>query len=1033
MPYAIVFSLIYYIAFTVYFFLGFYILSLNRHSVLHQVWFYICFTLCIWAFSFSISNSAATSEISIYWRRVGAIGWGAFYSLLLHFILILTGKIELLKKWWIYLLLYSPIVINIFVFSIYSHIAIQQYSLIQISTGWVNIIPPSIWDRFYQVYYLSFSMIGIGLIWQWGTTSKNRTNKTQAYLLVGSIFIAILLGTFTEYIINIHFSLKVPQLGPVVILIPISVMFYCIKKYGLMAPKAETISADSGQILNNITRLSLYQYITIAFILGGFVNFAAQYFNHQEPLGSAMLFSTMMVLIGFALQLIQTLKIKTDYKDIFSGVILAISVPVMILRYIDYAGFYALGVPIIFVMVSVAFNQRWLLSLVGASTVLTLLWVWIKVPTATITTDNIDHISRIIIFGIFLAIAYNINRIYLKRLAEEGEQVRLQKLLSLISANFAVTDENNIDLKITEVLNLLGEHFKVDRILLFFFSSNESIKNHCYQWHNIGIESIIDIVAETTIADLPDWVNLQKLTHNSGIDIPDVASLPQERVDKEWLQQRQIKSILVLPLINREKVIGFFILESIKNINIFSQSEQEILKVIANNITDIWVKVEVENKINYMAFHDALTGLPNRILIEDRMDQAIHLAIRTGKNIAVLFIDLDNLKAINDSLGHDNGDNLLKQVANRLSGSLRQYDTVGRFGGDEFLVMNPQISQPEDAIIVANKIMGVFHEPMIINNQEFYITASMGIAIFPLDGETTQELIKNADMSMYISKEKGKNGFTLCSSDMKNEFRIKAELTNSLYRALERKELVLYYQPKISITTGKIVGVEALIRWNHPQNGLILPNEFIPLAEKNGLIISIGQWVLQTACHQNKAWQDQGLPPIRMAVNLSLGQFLSKNLVRTVATILQETSLNPAYLELEITESIAIKEPEYIIQTLNELKELGVSISIDDFGTEYSSLSRLKSLPIDNVKIDKQFIHGLSNGFKEEGIVKVILDLGRTLGLTVTAEGVETEQQLAFLREVKCDEIQGFYFYKPMPNDAIEVILKDMPTCLING
>lgn len=1017
------YSLIFFIAVVIYFFFGIYILSLNAKSGMHRVFFYSCLTLCIWAFSFSISNSAPDMEMSLFWRRVGALGWGSFFSFTLNFILILTEKNDLLKKKWIYFLIYFPAVLNIFVFSLCDSIAIKQYDLLRISTGWVNINETTLWDKGYQLYYGSFALLCIGLLWQWGASSKERVKKKQAYLLIASYVLAILLGTLTEYIINFYFSFKIPQLGPVFVLFPVSAMFFCVTKYGLLVEKRKKRVVETGQILNEANRMKLYWVLTQGYILGAFLNFALQYFFNREPLASVLLFSAIILLIGLVLQIIQNLNIKIAIKDALLCLIMTASIPLMILKYMDHAGFYALSVPIIFVMASVAFNQRRFLISVGAATLFTLIAVWIIAPAATITIEPLDHLSRLVIFAIFIGIAFYINRIYLQRLKENEKQVETQKLLSQVSTNFVTANENNMDVKINELITLLGEFFKADRTRLYFFSNGRITKNLIYEWCNVGVESTMDSFSDVSITELPYWMDFNKWAQNGGICIPEVAALPEGSSEKEWLRTNQIKSLIVIPLMDKEKMIGLLIFDAIRSGKRWFSDDQELLRAIANRISDIWLKVEAEKKINYLAYYDVLTGLPNRALFNERMKQAIGLAARTEKLIIVAFIDIDNLKTINDTMGHDGGDDFLIQITKRLSACVRQYDTVARFEGDEFLIIIPQISLLEDVPKVANKIMEVFHTPLIIKNQEFFVTASMGVAIFPIDGETTEELIKNADLAMNTSKLQGKNRFYLCSADMKKEFQKHMELSNSLYRALDRNELMLFYQPQIFTATGEIIGVEALIRWRHPQKGMISPGEFIPIAEKNGLINTIGLWVLQTACRQNKAWQDQGLRPIRMAVNLSLGQFLNNKLVGIVSGILQETGLDPAYLELEITESIAINEPENIIRTLNDLKALGVSISIDDFGTEYSSLSRLKTLPIDRVKIDIQFIRGISKGSKEEGIIKVIMQLARTLDLKVTAEGVETEQQLAFLREILCDEIQGFYYYRPMPvNEMGEVL-----------
>jgi EAL domain-containing protein (putative c-di-GMP-specific phosphodiesterase class I) len=313
-----------------------------------------------------------------------------------------------------------------------------------------------------------------------------------------------------------------------------------------------------------------------------------------------------------------------------------------------------------------------------------------------------------------------------------------------------------------------------------------------------------------------------------------------------------------------------------------------------------------------------------------------------------------------------------------------------------------------------------------VKGQEFFLTASAGIAIYPADGEDADTLIKNADLAMYASKEKGKNQYTICSPVMKEAVLQKTKLTNSLYRALENNELLLHYQPQVNIINGEIIGFEALLRWNHPDLGMILPLEFIGLAEQTGLIHPIGIWALETACRQNKNWQLLGFPPLRMAVNLSVEQFRNPKLVSLIERILSETGLEARYLELEITESMAVKEADYFIRMLQELKELGVTIALDDFGTEYSSLSRLKTLPADRIKIDTQFVHGLAANNKDKAITRTIIQLAGNLELKVIAEGVETEAQLEFFRQQKCYEIQGYYFYQPMPAADIEALLSNM-------
>lgn len=452
--------------------------------------------------------------------------------------------------------------------------------------------------------------------------------------------------------------------------------------------------------------------------------------------------------------------------------------------------------------------------------------------------------------------------------------------------------------------------------------------------------------------------------------------------------------------------------------NDLKESIQKLNNEIANHLI-------AQERIEYLAYHDHLTGLPNKLLLTDRLNQAIFLAPRIEGTIGIMFLDLDNFKIVNDAMGHDQGDELLKVIATRLSDLLRKTDTVARIGGDEFIIMVQNLKDVDGVIKIAGKIISSFSQPFKVNNQDIYMTASIGVSIYPLDGEDVETLFKNADIAMYKAKEMGKNQFVLCSPLMKTSFVESMKLGNFLHRALERNELVIYYQPQVSYRSKRIVGLEALLRWNHPELGLVSPGKFIPIAEQTGLIIPIGDWVLRNACMQNKAWQDAGLPHIRVAVNLSIIQFQNLNIANQIADVLKETGLDPQYLELEITESIVMKEADYIVQTLNSLKKLGITIALDDFGTDYSSLRYLKQLPIDRIKIAMPFVQGIEINDKDEAITKAIIVLAKNLEMSVIAEGVETKQQQCFLTERMCDEMQGFYYYKPLPAHEIEIILKN--------
>ncbi len=459
----------------------------------------------------------------------------------------------------------------------------------------------------------------------------------------------------------------------------------------------------------------------------------------------------------------------------------------------------------------------------------------------------------------------------------------------------------------------------------------------------------------------------------------------------------------------------------------FSQEEAEKYHCMVESFFDsIEIKYAkyYQDKIYYQTCHDSLTGLPNRKLLNERMNDAIDNAQKKECMIALLFIDLDDFKSINDVLGHDIGDGILSGIAQRIKGIISQPDTVSRWGGDEFIILLSEVPTTEDALKFSKKILNAFEAPFEYKGYRLYVTASIGIAFYPQHGEDTNTVLKNADMAMYSAKEKGRNTFQIYTSDINKKSFEKLMLTNDLRHALERDEFVLYYQPQVNIYTGKVVGMEALIRWQHPELGLVSPASFIPLAEDMGLIVPIGEWVLYTACTQNKVWQDSGLSPLRVAVNLSAHQLQQSGFVERVMSVLEETGLEPNYLDLEITESVALQNIELTIEKLNALQERGVHISMDDFGTGYSSLSYLMRLPINTLKIDRSFVKEINTNTKKVAIADAIVSMAHSLKFKVIAEGVENHEQLHCVRTRKCDEIQGYLFSKPLTTEAFEKILR---------
>lgn len=983
LPLYAVYSIMFLLASFCYILLGVYVWTLNPKQSLNRLFFACCLSLSIWAYAFSIANGATSYEISFFWHRVSVLGWGLLYSVLLHYFLVLTERGNLLKKPITYLLLYGPALVNVFIYGVYTPSAAVEFELVQRSAGWANQSANGFFDWFFYIYYISFSVASIILLWIWDFMRIDENKKRVAKLVSLSFAISVILGTITDVIPRLFVQDVKPQLGVIFAIIPITTIFFAVKKHGFMTKQSKKPMGITDGILTERMRLWFYNFLAVLFFAFS-VLLLLEILLYRSELTVILFTSSAVFFVGLCVFMLLHSPISLPKQDFYLSVLMALTIPFVHFRYMSHGSSNIIwATPFLLMIVASVFNQRLMLLFVVVTSIASQLWIGFLNPLQEVLLTRVDYVARVLFFLISAAMVFLVSRLYQERLQENEEQMRLQRLISEVSAELVSVSVGNLDEKINWILRTSGMLFCVNRVYLIQNSENVATTSKIHEWCAEGLSS----------------------------------------------EKQQVNALICVPILNRDKMVGFLGCDPILSDKVWNNSLKKALQIIANVLSDALMKVRAEKSINFLAYYDGLTGLKNLALFKTHLDSSIAYARRNKALLGVLFLDLDGFKSVNDTMGHEAGDYVLKEVAQRLKSCVRRYDTVCRFGGDEFLVMFPQISPVNGGDSLAhivqagNKLMGAFVEPVVVNGQEFYITASAGIAVYPEDGDDSDMLIKNADLAMYASKDNGKNQLTVCSSQMKGAVKERLELTTDLYSALLKEELHLHYQPQVHLETGKIVGVEALIRWEHPQKGPVSPSVFIPLAEQTGLIHGIGEWVLATACRQTKTWQEKGYEPIVMAVNLSVEQFRTSYVADVLATVLKDTGLDPAYLELEITEGIAIDESESSIALLNALKQQGVTIAIDDFGTAYSSLSRLKGLPIDRIKMAMEFVQGIGQGSKDEAIAMVIIGLAKSLGLKVIAEGVENLGQMEFLRQGGCDEVQGYYFYRPMPASELEKLL----------
>lgn len=611
---------------------------------------------------------------------------------------------------------------------------------------------------------------------------------------------------------------------------------------------------------------------------------------------------------------------------------------------------------------------------------------------------------------------------YIDKINEQNHLLAFQKMVLDISFEFMNINQENFDGKVDHLLENIGRFFGVDRTYLFTIDYEKQTMVFSHEWYNKGISSEMIEREDTPLSVFPWWH--EQLHKNKLIYINDVLNMPEEAsAEQKQLMSQGIKSSISVPVMFEGRVQAFIGIDSVKSVKTWSDENIELLRTMAQILSRGITEINYDRQIDFMAYYDPLTKLPNQTLLVKKLNKGIARASRQDIPVGVLFIDLDGFKTINDALGHKQGDQLLKQVAQRLLSVVTETDTVSRRGGDEFIIYLNSHENEEELELIASRLLEVFKEPFILKEQEYFITASIGISKYPEDGENIPTLIRNADMAMYEAKSMGKNQYIICSEQLKLKTAEEISLTNDLYYAIERDEMLLHYQPQVKGSTGEIIGVETLLRWNHPEHGLVPPFKFIPVAEKTRLILPIGYWVLRTACEQWVDWQNKGFKPVKMAVNFSGHQLNHPDIIQQIVEILEETSMPPKYLEIEITESVAMDHNDKVKERLNKIKEMGISLSIDDYGKEYSSLKRLKESAVDAMKIDMSFVQGIGINPKDEIIVKALVSMATSLGIDTVAEGVETKEQLEFLNQTCCVLLQGYYFHKPMPSDEIGKLL----------
>ncbi len=798
---SLVFTILFFLGSLVSIIWGVYIIRLNPKSSMNRVFLLLCVALAVWSLGFAMSNSTENLDAAIFWRRFASIGMTSLFGFILHFLILLTRQDKEKDSSRALYLLYIPGLICMYAFSFSAEIAAVQYDLVRTAYGLTNVAPNSNWNYFYYLYYAVYMIISLSVIWKW----RNRLEKGKvkhANIILLTIFAAAVLGSLIDITFTTYMTEPLPQMSPLFILMPVWAMYHSARHYGLMN-LGQTL--DVEMIASEEDRKNIFKNISLGFYMGAILAFSFQYLpyiNQRDSFEDTLLKILLLAGTGVLINLIQRIK-SESIRENMTILVLVLSIPLITLQYLEYASITIWAYPMVIIISSIIFSKLNLLILSTGISIITQVAIWIVNPEMTVVVDKFDYVLRIIMFILIFSIGMYINRMYLAKIKENKYQIAFQEMASDISYRFVSLNQDNFDEQVDYLLEKIGVFFVVDRVSLLIMNPDKGNMTYSNKWSESGMEKKIELREELALDRYPWFVD--QLNKKNLVLIEDVELMPKEAsLEQEELQRNKVKTILAQAVNYKGRIQASIIMDSISSKKQWTEEQIGLLNIMGNILSSGISQIEADMEIESMAYYDNLTKLPNRFLFEDRVNRAISQSQKTGKPIAIMFIDLDNFKVVNDTIGHKGGDELLSRVARDLTKCIRESDAVARFGGDEFMIMINKIENPSIIEDTAEKVMEIFSDLFTIDGQEFLVTASAGIAMYPRDGEDPETLIKNADIAMYEAKINGKNQYALCSEKIKGELKRSTELSNDLYQALEKDEFVVHYQPQINLATSKI-------------------------------------------------------------------------------------------------------------------------------------------------------------------------------------------------------------------------------------
>ncbi len=1010
---AIILSNIYFFASFIYTIIAFYALSLNKKKALNKIFFLLCVSLSMWSVIFSLMIVAKNQHLSLLFNKIAILAWGCFYSLIFHFFYILSNPEKKLSKKF-YILVYSPGIIGILLYLL--PLYPKEYFYMMLSDyGYVSVDKRALPVLFYNIYGCGFTFLSLVNIYLWHRKSKNQKNKTTKKLIFYTYIVTIFIIVYINFKHNTFLEYKGLRFISLLIAVPIfNTLLVLLKERTMHKEKTnEPKEIINFKNIEGLLKISGYIYISLSFL-----NLLFNYkFPPDKSVNQIILTLIIFLLGGFHFFIDNILKNRQNLFR-FITITSIIMMSLLTFKYTHIAITTIWSIFFYYMITTMIFDKRRYSYAIGLSAIVIQLLALFYIGEKDITINSSHYIGRIVIILISFIIGFYINKVYRSKINETTRKATMQLTLNNISKQIIEMNEGNKKDTIIDVLTNLSKNFNCNKAYVYTIENSASLLlSYCKNCNpNSGdISEIKTILTEGIVSE-------DELLTEKKICIPDIETLDLSPAAIAYFRSSNSNSFYTMPIMVDEKIKSVMIFEYHYDESIVKDLN-EYNPIITNLSAIVIKKLEREHRLYFNDHFDNITKLKNKSTLAKEV--TYRLENNLDSKSALICLDVDNFKEINDAFGYNFGDTLLQHIANKLTEFTNNKYSIARFGADEFLLY---FNDCYDEHKIKNKLEELFKEfenPLTIDIFEYKVNISAGIARYPNDGDNFHSLFKSATLALHESKKtRNKKYYFFNEQDNKKNLK-KVIYTNSLANSIENNELQLAFQPQISTKTGKIIGAETLLRWNSKKFNQVPPNVFIPILENTGMIIKIGDWIIEQAVQQEAKMIEMGFDNIRISINLSPIQFQDETLPDKIQYILNKYNVDPKLIEFEITESVANSESPLLISAFKKIKSFHSSIALDDFGVKFSSLNRLQSLPIDRIKIDKSFIDGIGVDEKKEAIIKTILYLSKSLNLHSIAEGVETKEQVDFLKEVDCNEIQGFYYAKPMFADEFEEYVKN--------